>query len=69
MTGKATPSVVNLNKSNENSRMDAEATKEAIDEQGKYEIEPKWNRNAANEAEVERDVEKKKKKKVNPRNK
>jgi len=40
MTGEATPSVVNVNNSNENSRMDTEATKEAIDEQGKYEIEP-----------------------------
>jgi len=47
--------------------MDAEATKEAIDEQGKYEIEPKWNRNAVNDAEVERDVEKPKNKSEPPK--
>ena len=62
-TGEATPPVVNVNKSNENSRMEAEETKEAIDEQRKYEIEPKWNRNAVNDAEVERDFEKEKKRK------
>jgi len=32
MRGEATPSVVNVKKSNENSRMDAEVTKEATDE-------------------------------------
>ena len=55
---RATPSVVNVNKSNENSKMDVDVTKEATDEPEKYEIEPKWYRNAVNDAEVERDKEK-----------